>query len=325
MTEASEKILGKVRGLLAKAADPGIPPEEADSFRQKADELMVKYAISQWQVQSADANDRDIIARQYDFSWYTEESGDTKEHKSTLWSIMLTVSRHCRVKIITYKPDFYGGTIPVVGLKSDLDWFDLLFTNIMTDFVAGLEPRPLPNLSFEENLARLKDAGMKWQRIVELLWNAGMISHEKYPTMPTQKQIHGMYLAGVYNRFCEENGRHRMRVSPTVWRRSYSEAYDGRLWERLAEMRRRTQRSQDSSGSGTELVLADIWTRVEHQALVLYPKRTEVARPRRGRTAQPRSYAYSAEAARAGRERADNVRLTASDKEIKLDKKELER
>ncbi len=325
MTDASERILGKVRGLLAKAADPGIDPREADLFRQKADELMTKYAISSWQLQTAKESDRDIVARDYDFSWFTANTADKTEHKHTLWSIMLTVARHCRVKVINYAPSYYKGTIPIVGLKSDMDWFDLLFTNIMTDFVSGLEPRPDANLSFEENLARLKDAGMKWQRIVELLWNADMISHDKYPEMPTMTQIKNMYLAGVYNRYCEEQGRHRMRVSPNVWRRSYSEAYDSRLWSRLAEMRRQTQRIADEESSGTDLVLADIWTRVEHQALVLYPRpEAPATSKRRGRTARPRELKYSEEAAAAGRERANRVRLTANMDEITLNKKELE-
>lgn len=322
MTEASEKILGKVRGLLAKAADPSIGPEEADLFRQKADELMVKYAISQWQLKTADANDRDIVARDYDFSWYTMSSDEKGEHRGTLWSIMLSVARHCRVSVINYEASYYKATIPVVGLKSDLDWFDLLFTNIMTDFVAGLEPRPIPGMSFEENLARLKNSGMKWQRIVELLWNADMISHEKYPTMPTMTQIKNMYLAGVYNKYCERTGQHRMRVSPSVYRRSYSAGYDSRLYSRLAEMRRKTRVSQESSGSGNELVLADIWTRVKHQALILYPK-PETTNTGRKTKYRADTRKYSQEAAADGARRADQVNISASKHAINLNKKEL--
>lgn len=323
MTDASERILAKVRGLLAKAADSSIGPEEADLFRQKADELMVKYAISSWQLKTADANDRDIIGRKYDFSWYSES-----EHAGTLWSIMLRVSRHCRVKIVTYRPDWYNHEIPVVGLKSDLDWFDLLFTNIMADFIAGLEPRPNRELSFDENVAALKESGMKWLRIAELLFEAEMLplkyGHPNTDHPPTQQQVHAMGLGPRYTRFCSETNRPRLRVTPAIYRRSYSAGYDDRLWERLSEMRRRTQRVTGSDNSGTELVLADIWTRVQHQTIVLYgqpPENTGGSY----RAPKSRPLKYSQSAANDGRARADKVRLTASNTEITLDKKELDR
>lgn len=45
MTDASEKILNRVRGLLAKAEDPACTPHEAEAFSAKAEELIAKYAV----------------------------------------------------------------------------------------------------------------------------------------------------------------------------------------------------------------------------------------------------------------------------------------
>ncbi len=223
MTTKSEAMLGKVRGLLAKAADPNIDPREADLFRQKADELMVKYAIEQWQIEKPDANDREIASREYDFSWYSESG-----HGGALWSIMLSVARHCRVKVVHWQAYTSSSKIPIVGLKSDMDWFDLLFTNVMTDFVSGLEPRPNASMTFPENVARLKESGMQWKRIAELLWHADMLSKTKYPYPPTQTQVHNMGLATVYTKFCDETNRPRLRITPQIYRRSYSAGYDNR-------------------------------------------------------------------------------------------------
>lgn len=314
MSQDTEKILAKVRALLAKAADRAVGPEEADIFRAKADELMAKHAIAMWQIHSAEENERDIVSRNYDFFWYVGGGEDTVEHRSTLWSIMLSVARHCRVKVINYKPDWIGGTIPIVGVKSDLDWFDLLFTNIMADFVAGLEPRPNPTLSFAENIANMKDAGMKWRRIVDLMWDANMVSHEKYPERPTQQQIHKMNLSGVYSRFCDETGRHRLRVSPTVYRRSYSMGYDNQLHKRLMEMHRRTSAGADS-GSGMEMVLADIYTRVSLKAEEMFPPPRATGRRSRGKSVG--HLKYSERAMNDGAARADSVNISASNHHLK--------
>lgn len=306
MTTKSESMLIKVRGLLAKAADPNIDPREADLFRAKADELMVKYAIEQWQV-SAAYNERDITSRHYDFSWYT-----SNEQNSALWMIMLSTARHCRVKVVNWEANFAAGTIPVVGLTSDMDWFDLLFTNIMVDFTAGLEPRPNRSRSFEENVAVLKESGMKWLRIAELLFEAEMLDATKYghPSTsppPTQKQVHNMGLATVYTKFCDRTDRKRERTSPSVYRRSFALGYSSRLSDRLREMRKRTMAGQ-GEGSGMELVLADIYSRAEAKARELFGQPPSY----RGGGKAVGSLKYSHGAMNDGARRADNVDISAA-------------
>lgn len=314
MTDQSEKYLVKVRGLLAKAADPNIDPREADLFRSKADELMVKYAIEQWQVEKPAGNDREIISRHYDFSWYVDGG-----HGGTLWSIMLSIARHCRVKVVHWEANFTNREIPIVGLKSDLDWFDLLFTNVMTDFVAGLEPRPNAALSFEENVARLKESGMQWLRIAELLWHADMLDRGKYPDLPNQKQVHNMGLATVYTKFCDRTGRARLRVTPQIYRRSYSAGYDNRLHDRLREMRLRTSGSHEK-GSGMEIVLADIYDRVLFVTKDLFGEPPKY----RGGRAVSRDLKFSSAAMADGARRADNVDISASKHRVTTPKRQIE-
>jgi hypothetical protein len=50
----SHKMLERVRALLAKADSTNFP-EEAETFRAKADELMTRHSISQWAVEQAEA------------------------------------------------------------------------------------------------------------------------------------------------------------------------------------------------------------------------------------------------------------------------------
>lgn len=261
MTEDRKaKMLERVRALLAKA-DSTDHPGEADVFRAKADELMTKYVIEQWEVdeaQGAVGARPKPERRDYDMSWYQENS-----RADELWKLMQAVARHCRVKLIYWRA---SGTIPAVGIPSDLDWFDLLFTHLMLQMGKGLEPHPNPNKPMIENLVTMKEAGMKWERIGELLINAGQLEH--------YDRNMGVKFTKLYTEYCSEHGRERLRTTPSVYQRSFALGF-------LAEIRTRLKRQEESRGTGMELALRDIKDEVEGAAADLFgpdPERYSVER-----------------------------------------------
>ena len=180
MSNKKDKKLEQVRALLAKAASTEFEGEAA-VFRAKADELMANYAIEQWQLDAADEADanrkgRDPERRDVNIEWYFEPQ--YRHVYADMWIMFGSVARHCRCKVV-----WWGGgghidgnrTVPVLGLPSDLDYFDLLFTHLQLQLFKQIQPSPEPGDTCIEALVRMKEAGMKWEAIGTKLIAAGLM------------------------------------------------------------------------------------------------------------------------------------------------------
>lgn len=277
------KMLERVRALLAKANGTNFP-EEADAFRAKADELMTAYAIEQWQVDAAQEGVQgrpQPERRDVDFGWY---SGTP--FRDQLWWIYQDLSEHCRCKAVADKIFGYreNRRIPVLGLPADLDYLDMLFTSIMFDFARKVDPKPDPErLSYEENLAMLKEAGLGWPEITRLMVNAGMLEYkvttedDRYhggmmgeggKVIYPQKDIRKPWLvrknyakpAHDYRNWCKKTGRPQSYTDHRTYRRNFADGYYQALSMRLREMRRKQRNAYDAEheAGGMELVMRDI-------------------------------------------------------------------
>lgn len=265
-------MLRKVRAMLAKA-DSTDEQGEADVFRAKAEALMLKYRITEWEIGQT-AEDNRPIGETRDFKWYWDS-----QHGSRLWLMMLDVAQHCRVKVVHWKA---GREIPIVGLPSDIEYFDMLFTSLMLEMGKGLEPQPTKDQTFLENLVMLKDSGQQWNRICDQLHALGQMPPEYDEFAPgnyltasqreaKRKFIHKMNLAGKYKKVCVAEGREPLKVTPKVYQRSFAYGFTEEINSRLREIRNRARREQTSAeSSGMDLVLADIYTRAGHKAVELY-------------------------------------------------------
>lgn len=281
MTEDRKaKMLERVRALLAKAASTNFP-EEADAFRAKADELMTAYAIEQWQVDALqDGQGKRPMPerRDVDFSWYS-----STPFNDQLWWIYNELVTHCRCKAVTGKifRTADGRKIPVIGLPSDLDYLDLLFTHIMFDFMRKVDPKPDPEkLSYEENLAMLKEAGLGWPEITRLMVEAGMLEYvtttrtahrynpntresEAYEitiTRPWMERKNYAKPAHDYRRWCKREGVPQSYTDHRTYRRNFADGYYEALTRRLRRMRREQEDAYDASheANAMALVVRDI-------------------------------------------------------------------
>jgi hypothetical protein len=342
MSTKTEKMLERVRALIAKA-DSTEFEGEADSFRAKADQIMAQYAIEQWMVDEAQKGSTERPkpeVRTFNFDWWYRHP-----QSSQLWWMFGDVARHCRcvVALRGHGTREAGGDykkMPVIGLSSDLDWFDMLFTSLMLQMSRNLTPDVDPAAEPGKNVYTMRMAGMGWKEITRRMWVArqatplrkGIASRrwdysagayvnetEQHTLEDDFSTLSEAYWTGVKNnlanlnrRYVKENGLPRNYVNPAVYQRSYADGFVNRIDERLRRMRR------DDGGSGdtgsTAIVLRDIYQNAVSLYNEMWPAPEPVASKgkKRKSTAVARERAYSYEAANHGAAAADRADLSNS-------------
>jgi hypothetical protein len=329
-----EDILRKVRGLIAKA-DGTDNAHEADAFRAKADAMMAKYTINHFELEAGRKTaGREPETRFVDISFYF-----THEYGAGLFNMMSQIYRHCRCRIVTYHEKAYRyeydretrrqiSLLAACGLPVDLDYADMLFTSLMLDYSQGMEPKPMPGEEMIKYLVRAKEAGMKWERIAEL-----MLDHPDMPGLffeEYQRNV-GVKFTKLYTDYCRDNDRPRLRVAPSVYQRSFSMGYFERMRERLNEIKRKTREAYDADLNGTDVdrafavVLADIDTVVEAYVKRVFPlpEPANVSSSRQGRVARPKQVRVDYAAMEDGRDRASRAKIGPQG-EVTTTKRELD-
>lgn len=256
------KMLERVRALLAKADGTNFP-EEADAFRAKADALMRTYAIEQWQVDQADQGHatREPEVRHMDFSWWRNST-----HTENLWLLFTGTAAHCRCVVATrgYGTKGYS-TIPVIGLPSDLDYMDLLFTHLMLQMgkQLGEGVHPVPGASLGENARRLRETGMKRAEVCRMLWEGGYVTLREdamerqgiTPETPwrllpltSQKAIRAKVRKAGEAYEAEHGLDSTTGAHPATWQRSFAQGFVMTVRRRYRDMTAKYD-ADDTSGS----------------------------------------------------------------------------
>src|SRR4051812_4102214 len=95
MTEdKTQKILNRVRGLVAKAQSTQFEEERA-AFMAKADELMETYAIELWMLETKQDSKR-IVRRNMDLTWWSSLKNIDHDARNDLYWLWDACVRHCR-------------------------------------------------------------------------------------------------------------------------------------------------------------------------------------------------------------------------------------
>ena len=295
MTDVKAKKLEQIRALLAKADSTDFP-EEAEACRAKADALMTSYAIDQWTVNAAQdaVGERPTpVVRHVDFSWWR-----TSSRSDDLWSLFVNVADHCRcvVAVRGYGNSGDWSKIPVIGLDSDLDYFDMLFTSLMLEMGKKLEPSPSADKTPGENVFTLRQAGMPWPRIVEKMFNIGQVR-------PTDRQLakfqlpssiewsdvpHGLEremqkkLATVNRAYVAEHDLQEQRnyVNPQVYQRSFALGFVSEVNARMRKMRRDQEDAGGGSTGSVALAIRDIRSVAVDLYNEMFPPEQRVSRGR---------------------------------------------
>jgi hypothetical protein len=134
-TEASDRLLDRVRKLLAKAEGEGVTPEEAEALTAKAAELMAKYGIDRALLAARRPETDRPDSRMVDIynPW-----GRVRAHLLC----GLASALRCQPILVT-SPE---GTLHVhiFGYASDLERADMLYTSVLIQMWHGLVAAPVP-------------------------------------------------------------------------------------------------------------------------------------------------------------------------------------
>lgn len=243
-----QEVLRKVQALLDKAESSGFTAE-ADAARAKADQMMMAYSISMWEVdQRCKPEERaKPEIRRYDL---VMDNSPVVEQMQTLFAVLCG---HLRVKAVYFgfgdKPvKSYPRQLfaKVVGFPQELDYLEIMFLSLRVQILGSLEPKPDPKFDFEDNLVLLKESGMKWERIHELL----------QPGVPWSR-THGVRYTKMYTDHCVREGKERMYTSPIVYQRNFVEGYAHKVSSRLYDIRMTRERHDQDGGTGVGLMLRD--------------------------------------------------------------------
>jgi len=121
------KALAKIRGLLAKAESTDFP-EEAEALTAKAQDLMTRYAIDS-AVLHAEQGSRvadEVRSRRVHID---------KPYPDAKVALLDSVARANTVRVVWLEP---LGIASVVGLPTDLDLVELLFTSLLVQATRGM-------------------------------------------------------------------------------------------------------------------------------------------------------------------------------------------
>jgi hypothetical protein len=279
--ETNEKILERVRALIAKAEGTNYP-EEADAFRAKADQLMTAHAISVWQVDEAQRGVERVATptrRDFDRSWR-----GSKFH-SQLFTMFFALARHCRCVV-----GVRGQTreaMPVYGLPSDLAYLDAMYTSISLEVAKNLQPSVDPNGEIGHEVFKQRQAGIGWEEIVRKTYAAGLLTltkgeHEKLydryhwslnlnspddldPSEWEWRYVKTIWrdlrnrIANYNRRYTRQNGLQGERnyVQPEVYQRSFMLGFADEIERRIRAMYVSTYNAAADS-TGMEVAIRDI-------------------------------------------------------------------
>ena len=138
LTEAPERLLDRVRKLLAQAEDDSVTPAEAQAFTGKAAELMAKYGIDR-ALLAADRPETDQPANRIlniDNPWARE-----KAH------LLSGLASALRCQCILLGGNRPGSKVHLFGFTSDIDRTDVLYTSILIQMAHGLAGAQVPEWS----------------------------------------------------------------------------------------------------------------------------------------------------------------------------------
>ncbi|MGU3432041.1 DUF2786 domain-containing protein [Actinomycetes bacterium M1A6_2h] len=212
-----EKMLGRIRGLLAKAESTDYD-EEAAAFTEKAQELMSRYLLSDTLVREPGSSETWIRGRRFHI-----DNPYVAEKSSLLFTI--AEANNCRSVIFTNR-----SIVETHGSAVDLEQLDMLFTSLLVQatraMAEALPPAGVTTTSFRKGFLTGFTA-----RIGERLQHAGSRATEQVAA--------------------ERSVRVSDLLPALAARKDELDAEMTRLYPRLGTTRRRTV---DSSGyhSGTD-------------------------------------------------------------------------
>lgn len=249
--EQLERILRRVTGLLAKA-DATTFPEEAKTYRQKAEQLMREYRIAEEDLIASDATS---VTPEY---LEMEICGRFNTFQGSYETMGYWIFDHCGV-MAARGVDWEANKFKflMVGYAGDLRQAEFLFNAARIVFKNRLEPEVDPELSEAENIYRLRQSGITRWDVAVMMWG---------------KEVGGTHSAHakvgrIYKEECQKRGEAIALDGRGISLKDFRAAYASNfIWE-LERRLRQAREGVDVVQGGLELhgrkerVQEAFWTR----------------------------------------------------------------
>lgn len=235
-----DAMMARVQKLLAVADDPATTPEASANYREKAESLMREYRIAEEDLIAQDAFS--ILPTSKKFTLIERESEFSRSYQAMWYAI----TYHTGIRsVLRWELDRdttqYTLVATVVGYASDIRYAEFLWSAARLMFSAKIEPSVDPEASEQENVYRLRSAGIERNRISVMMWGNAYHSNNAKVTR-------------LYVRACGERGEDPAVVGRSIsakdYRKVYARSFVARIGTRLQDARD----AADSVGGAIELV-----------------------------------------------------------------------
>lgn len=168
-TSKLDKIMRRVAALLAQADHANTSVTEAETFRAKAEALMIQYRISEATLAQGQPGGDVLLP-----VWRTWDVCDyASEYRRHYRSLASSVLAHFELRgVFNLRHDEGTSTyvVEACGYDSDLRMAEGLYTACRLAFAGKLEPRYDSTLSDQVNAYVMRSAGMEGVRIAEAIY-----------------------------------------------------------------------------------------------------------------------------------------------------------
>jgi|SRR5690242_5267580 len=256
--EHTNPKLATIQGLLNKAESTDSPAER-EALLERAEQLMQKYSIDAAMLSEARKLSSGIAEtpeqRVFEFMPANDKLGNQ------WYNLIIAVAKH-------YDCEFFGWTSGngyLVGFPSNMDLVEMVYTSLRLQALQKLDPKPVRELAFDENVYILHEAGVKWQMIAHLMnktyheaTEIGLPLGDGWEATPwDEKRKDGGRMIRACKRWCKVIGEpYRAVQSPVTFQRSYAQGFLNEVRDRFARLRKYRE-DQIKSTNGAELVLFD--------------------------------------------------------------------
>lgn len=241
----------KIQAMLANADDESLSDEARASYRAKAEEFMVKYRIEEEDALATDEAASTPILRNIRVTTrYTGRLG------AYYTSTFLDIARHCGVRVhMTYDEGYVAN---VVGYEGDVRYAEFLWTSALLMFSTRINPTWDDALSPEENVWRLRNAGIKRAVIADRAGRDGRKASDR------------SWVQRVYLRECEKRNEPPRAAGLGHQAEVFQQAYADEFRATLAYRMRAARDATDSVRGG--LVLHGRSDRVDEAFYTRFPQ-----------------------------------------------------
>lgn len=259
-------VMEKIRQLLHWANQEDANPTEREMALTRANKLMMQHAIDQATLDAGRTVGEKRVPTQMRFTLIS--IGDAAwEYLQHFRLVISEIARTNRCRAVLH-PGTYQYDITVVGMQEDVEWTQMLWMQIYLEFLSRLNPKWNINLSIGENVANLKEAGFKWQRI----WAEGKAAQPNIDDLDDYDPQKCRYLMQAYKAFLKtQEGRQAVGTQTfEAYRYSFVRSFTTTVSSRLEEMRAAQREIQDEN-SGSAVALLDVSDRVDEEFYRLFP------------------------------------------------------